>query len=177
MLEVQHLLTCVQRPGQHTETQQQQQQQQQQQPVKQLGSWESSITRRFGFGRARSIGRRNDSDAAAAAVAAAEQQQSAAAAAAPAGRLQTLHVVACVATASARAVAASFFGDAAGTSSSNGSGSGAVVGCCPFSYELIVHGEVESAVLLQVRESLSNKLCVGAAAQSTPSWRLRTVWW
>jgi S1-C subfamily serine protease len=148
MLEVQHLLACVQRPGSP------QQQQQQQSAVRQLGSWESRVSRRFGFGRNRSIGRRKDGDAAAAAVAAAEQQQSAAAAA-PAVALRKLHVVACVATTSATAVAASFFGDASGTKSGKGnsssSGSGAVVGCCPFSYELIVHGEVESAVLLQVR--------------------------
>jgi hypothetical protein len=163
MLEVQHLLACVQRPSQPKE------QQQQQQPARQLGSWESRISRRFGFGRNRSIGRRKDSNAAAAAVAAAEQHNSSAAVEElPAAAPRKLHVVACVATTSATAVAASFFGNVPGTDSGNrsssGSGSGAVVGCCPFSYELIVHGEVESAVLLQVRCS-----CVDAAAHRSTS--------
>jgi hypothetical protein len=145
MLEVQHLLTRVRRQSQQDE--QQQQQKQQLQPVRKLGSWESRISRRFGFGRNRSLDRRQDIDAAAAAVAAAE---AAVHGSADAISKPQLHIVACIASTSARAVAASFFGDAAGSSSS----SSAVVRLCPFSYELIVHGEVESAVLLQVRRHL-----------------------
>jgi hypothetical protein len=80
-----------------------------------------------------------------------------------------LHVVACVSSTSSKAVAAAFFGamgpdaaaSAAATSSrrsgsngsnggSGGNGGGGVVGCCEFSYELIVPGEVEGAVLVQV---------------------------
>lgn len=68
-----------------------------------------------------------------------------------------LHVVACVTTTASKAVAAAFFGamgpDAAASAvSSKGlrQGSGSVVGACEFTYELIVPGEVESAVLVQV---------------------------
>jgi hypothetical protein len=74
-----------------------------------------------------------------------------------------LHVVACVSNTASKAVAAAFFGtmgpDAAAAAAAavakgsrrRGVGdSSSVVGSCEFSYELIVPGEVESAVLVQV---------------------------
>jgi hypothetical protein len=70
---------------------------------------------------------------------------------------QPLHVVACVTNTASKAVAAAFFGamgpDAAASAAAHGRldhVSGSVVGVCEFSYELIVPGEVESAVLVQV---------------------------
>ena len=65
------------------------------------------------------------------------------------GRERQLHVVACVATTAAKAVAAAFFGSPS-TGGGGYSGGGAVVGEQLFTYELLVPGELESAVLVQV---------------------------
>lgn len=93
-----------------------------------------------------------------AAAAALEQQQQQALAWET--RLQPPHVVACVATSSAKAVAAAFFGppnaaacaaadDVAADDSSSSCG---VVGQGLFTYELLVPGEVEGAVLVQAAQ-------------------------
>jgi hypothetical protein len=83
---------------------------------------------------------------------------------APQRQQSVLHVVACVSNTASKAVAAAFFGsmgpDAAAAAAAaaakgsrrrgGGGDSSSVVGACEFSYELIVPGEVESAVLVQV---------------------------
>lgn len=124
--------------------------------ARQLNRWHTMTSGRFN--RNSSLGRSKGAVADAGSSTGLDQSVAEGGAAGPVCRLHKLHVVACVGTIAARAVAASFFGgvssslaSAAGAGDASSKSSiGAVVGRCPFTYELIVEGEVESAVLLQV---------------------------